>query len=256
MTDKIVLTITCSRRVMDNEEDENSQIGNKSESAPVGGMDGAGFHEMKEPSASKASSSDENVMDDFQQFEDKKSLNWGNVLLWIAVVISIGGSVLFYLLNASSASALAAKQDDNNSQVSTLAGPNFKDVADNAANFKKAYDALNKASVSDTAMSKVLPKVYAEVNKNVVITSLSLDNSGKLGLSGTTDSYKSAALQYETLKGWQAGGKNVMTAVDLSSATGSQDAGGKFSVTFSISGQVDQSVDLNASSTEGGASVQ
>jgi len=184
---------------------------------------------------------------------DRGKANVAGLLLWLSAVVAIGMTVFFWFLNQSVAQDLADKTIEKDQVVAEISSPTYAALESRANQFQAAVNKLSTATKDRFSMEKFLPLLYAKINKNVVISDLSVDDSGKISFSATTDSYKSAAQQIETLKSWEIGGNKVATTVTLDSESESVDTA--VVVSFSVSATIDKNVvfasDLT-NSTEGG----
>ncbi|PIS07842.1 hypothetical protein COT78_01225 [Candidatus Berkelbacteria bacterium CG10_big_fil_rev_8_21_14_0_10_43_13] len=196
-----------------------------------------------------------NSGDDYlTEMADHGEFSISGLLLWLSAIIAISATVFFWFLNSSATQDLADKTSQKDDAVAEISSPTYAALETRANQFQSAVNQLSTASKSRFSMDNFLPLLYGQVNKNVVVTTLSVDDTGKVSFSGTTDSYKSAAQQVATLKNWKIDEKNVVTTATLDSESESVESG-VVSVTFSISATVDKTTALSTASvsaTEGG----
>jgi len=205
--------------------------------------------------APRPGSSGGNSGDDYlTEMADHSEFSISGFILWLSAVVAISATVFFWFLNSSAAQDLADKTSQKTNAVAEISSPTYAALETRANQFQAAVNQLSTAAKSRFSMDKFLPLLYGQVNKNVVVSTLSVDDTGKVSFSGTTNSYKSAAQQVATLKNWKINEVNVVTAATLDSESESVESGVVL-VTFSISATVDKTIALSTasvSSTEGG----
>ncbi len=179
---------------------------------------------------------------EIEGIKEHGSLNVASLLFWLSAVVAITATVYLWFLNSSAAQNLTDQKSQRDAVVAEITSPTYVNVEARATAFQAAVKQLTTAEKSQYLMSSFLPLFYGRLDKNVIVTNLAVDSSGKISFNGTTDSYKSAALQLASLKGWTINSKNVVTNPQLLSE--SEDVSKGVVVTFAISGTVDKTVSL------------
>jgi hypothetical protein len=157
------------------------------------------------------------------------------VLLWICAVIAIGMTAFLWLSNNSKTDALANKKTEQQKLQSSMATADFAATDTQISSFVSAVSLLKEANSKRYPMKDFLPGIFAKINQNVVVSTMSLTSEGKFTLNGTTDSYRGAAEQIMTLKEWQVSGVNVFKNIELASISMTATKDGKVTVPLSIS---------------------
>ncbi len=191
--------------------------------------------------------------DNITEISEHGDFNLSGLLLWICAVLALTGMIFLWFLNRSAAQKLTDKTNEKTTTIAEISSPTYAAVETKATAFQAAVNQLDTATKSRYMMSEFLPLLYGRVDKNVTVTNLAIDSTGKLSFDGKTDSYKSAALQLAALQGWKINDENVVTGAQLLSE--SEDVSKGTVVTFSISGTIDKTISLittSASTTQGG----
>jgi hypothetical protein len=188
--------------------------------------------------------------DDGIEFADTRKGNPVLAILWLCAIVSIVASGTFFLLNQSKAAELADKNKKKQEALTKLTAPENIKIENEANAAKATVEALVVAKKERNSFTVMLPAVYAKINKDVKVGSLSIASDGKLSFDGQTTSYKAVGLQYLTLKEWQIDSKPVFTKVDIAGA--SLSTVDKRTVTnFSISAELNKDLRFGAKSTGG-----
>lgn len=183
--------------------------------------------------------------EEIETFGKSKPFNVGIFMLWIAAVLSILGTAYFYLLQKDSSSKLQAKKDELAQIDTQLQSAAYTAVEQKATDFKSSVTALKSATTAKKyQMNDLLIQVYTHTNKNIIVSSLSITDQGKISFSGTTDSYRSAADQLVTFREWKSGTKTVLTDLSLGSVSEKINTNGKAQVSFVITGTINKSSDF------------
>lgn len=185
--------------------------------------------------------------DKIEGISEHSDLNLPALLLWIGAVIAITAMVFFWFLSRSAAQKLADKKSEKDATIAEISTPTYASVEAKATAFQAAVNQLKTASSGRYVFADFLPLFYGRVNKNVVVTNLAVGSDGKLSFDGTTDSYKSAALQLASLQSWKINDKVVISNAQLLSE--SEDVSQGVVVKFAISGNIDKTVSLKTSPT-------
>lgn len=176
------------------------------------------------------------------EISDRHGPNGSTALLWLCAILAITATVWLWFLDRSAAQNVVDKTSQRDATIAEISMPTYRDVEAKATAFQAAVSQLSTVQKSRYKMSEFLPLLYAKINKNVVVKNVAVDTDGKLSLGGTTDSYKSAALQVATLQGWKVNDLNVLSNVQLVSESESITSG--VVVTFSISASINKTVSL------------
>jgi hypothetical protein len=188
------------------------------------------------------------------QFSERGSFNLSIFLLWLCAIVAILGSVFLWFLSRSAADELADKQSRLDEVTSKLSTPANTEAEARAKSLISAVTQLKTASANRYLMKDFLPLFYTRINKNVVVSNLTIGSDGKISLDGKTDSYKSAAEQALSLRDWKINSKSMFTSVQLGTVSESIASGTE--VTFSLSGQIDKTVKLTTTTTTGGSNAE
>lgn len=167
-------------------------------------------------------------------FEDKQSFNFAMALAWIIALLSIVATLYFWWLNRNLTDILEDKKAKRTAVVSQLESPGNKETETEANDFKASVAALTAAKQLRNPMATFLPDFYTKIDKDVRITSLSINSSGVFSLAGSTASYRAIADQVMALKSWTS-----LTDVELASSSYDLEAtvkstAAKFTVTAKV----------------------
>jgi len=196
--------------------------------------------------------------DDVIEFSEHGSFSLSLFLLWLTAVLCLLGTVFFWFLNQSANQQLDDANQEKNLVISEILSPTYANTEKDATSFKSAVEQLESAVASSYKYSEFLPLFYTKIDKDVTLSSFSIGSSGQLLLSGTTDSYRSAAEQSVALQEWQINDKEILKDVDLSSVSENV-SGDEPIVQFTISATINKSVglkDLSVTDLTGGEDAQ
>jgi len=185
--------------------------------------------------------------DEIEGIKEHSDVHVPSILLWTCAVLALTAMVFLWFLSYSSAQKLADKQSQRDATIAEISTPTYAAVEAKAIAFQSAVNQLKTASSGRYMFTDFLPLFYGRVNKNVVVTNLAVSSDGKLSFDGTTDSYKSAALQLASLQSWKINDKNVVLNAQLLSE--SEDVTQGVVVKFAISGNIDKTVSLKITPT-------
>lgn len=153
------------------------------------------------------------------EFDEAKSFNAGLLLAWFGVIIAIAGTVFFYLLYNSAKNSISDKENSKNDIIAQINSSQFADVSAKADQVRSAVSVLVSAKLDAPSINVILPSIYQAIDKDVVLTTLSLSSDGKVAFSATTKSYLSAGQQLMTFKNYLVGKDKLFSTVDLVSMT-------------------------------------
>ncbi|MDO8444406.1 MAG: hypothetical protein Q7S80_02800 [bacterium] len=185
--------------------------------------------------------------DEIEGISEHSDLNLPALLLWIGAVLALTAMISLWFLSHSAAQKLADKKSEKDATIAEISTPTYANVEAKATAFQAAVSQLKTASSGRYVFGDFLPLFYGRVNKNVVVTNLAVGSDGKLSFDGTTDSYKSAALQLASLQSWKINDKNVISNAQLLSE--SEDVSKGVVVKFAISANIDKTVSLKTTPT-------
>lgn len=179
------------------------------------------------------------------KFSNSSSFNFGYVFISLALIISLGAIYFFWSANQNVTASLNQKKSEKNAIIAEITSPTYKDVEQNASDFKAAVDQLKTASASRYLISSFLTGFYQKITNDIQISSLAVSDNSTIAFSGKTGSYRSVADLMVALKTWP-----VLTNIILGTVSENVDDGGKVSVDFSMTANIDKTQQL-AGTTSG-----
>lgn len=187
--------------------------------------------------------------EDLSTFVDENKFNYAILINWASAAVAISLTVFFWLLSQDVISKVDDLNIKKNAVISQITSVDYANVEKQASSFKSAVSELKKAQAARYAMDDFLPKLYLQIDKNVIVSNIAITKDGKLSFDGKTDSYRSAAEQLLTLQAWTVSEKHVLRNADLVSVSENIDKSGKAEVPFSITADINKTIDLNPITT-------
>ncbi|MCX6808567.1 MAG: hypothetical protein NTW50_02780 [Candidatus Berkelbacteria bacterium] len=157
-----------------------------------------------------------------------------SLIVWFSAIIAILMTAFFFLANSSIAGQIDSKSAEKSKVTAALVSADATGIEAAMTSFSGSVKALKAAQAKAYPMQDTMSEIFAKVDQDVKLTSMSLNDSGKFTMIGTTTSYHSAAQQVMTFKGWKVKGNFVMTNVELGSVSLTTTKTGQVSVPISI----------------------
>lgn len=208
-------------------------------------MDFANNSKTDSPPAMATAAHTATAENDTFDVSGSKGFNIAMFLCWTAAILSIAGTIFFWLLNNSAVQAIKTKSDEKQQIISEISSPSLSDVEIKATTFKSAVGQLSAVSKTRYSMDTFLTSFYGRVAANVKITNISVGSDGIIALSGSTVSYRAVADQIMLLKDWKINDANILKNVKLGSVSANAAEGAQqIEATFLISASIDKTKTL------------
>jgi len=175
------------------------------------------------------------MQDNFAEFTDHQSLNFGVILLWIAAVIALLATIFFWWSSSNTTDILAEKQSEKDNIIQQILSPSYKDVEQKASDFKSSVNQLKEASKERYSIDTFNKTLFSRINKDITISSYSLAADGTFALAGEAASYRIVADQMMSLKDWDG-----LKDVDLTSIAADVESGNYETINFSITAKINK----------------
>lgn len=171
-----------------------------------------------------------------------------SVLVWMAFVIALALTGYFWLMDYSNVKNITEKENEKNQITAQLSSAANKDAEDQAQGFSTAFSELSNLIANSVPKSTILTELYANITKDVKISTIALSSEGGLSLNGATGSYRQAADFMLGLKSDKRVSNLVLKSVALDTGDG---VAANQKVKFSISADIQMAKE--AAATTGAA---